>query len=1131
MSEAESALMGAPVPPSPHETSAPSAAYEINGQRVLAAQFYQVACDPRRSVAVEACAGAGKTWMLVSRMLRALLEGAQPHNILAITFTKKAAGEMRERLMHWLADFAKASPEQRARELAVRGLSEAQALSLQEPLGQLYRHLLSQGRPVQIRTFHSWFAALLRHAPMRSLQTLGLPWPYELLEDDTPAVAQVWPRFYAQLNQDAPAHQDFVRLVLQHGRSNVHKALEAALSKRVEFQLADRPAPARSVVAHSVPDAATWMSRKHQPEFTGLSHPLERLLVPAVKAQWLAWAQALGQETNKTPQAAAHAVIDAYASLAADPHETALEAALQTLRQAFFVKTEDRLNSKLSQFPAAQEAALQLQSLCEAQAQHEAWRYQQAMTRLTRMLIACFADLKRERGWVDMNDIELAALHVLTDHEVGAWVQERLDASISHLLIDEFQDTNPLQWHALSAWLSSYVGSAQRPSVFIVGDPKQSIYRFRRAEPQVFKDAQKFIQKLGGDLLSCDHTRRNAQAVIDVLNESFQQAQQDREFEDFRAHTTDAQQLGRVGRLPPVPRPQRSADALLHWRDSLTQPREQAEETLRSLECQQAAHFVAAQLQAGCRAQDIMILARKRDRLSAMHLALRALGIPANLAEKKDLASAPEIQDLVALLDVLVSTPHNLSLARALKSPLWGLGDEALMLLALCSRQHQQASWWQVLLNLEQYSQDLRASQADAIDQSLITTLRQVAAQLVHWQSLLHTLPPHDALSRLFEEGDVVAKFVAAAPPTLRDAVQANLQALLSASLQVDGARFLTPYALVRALKAGGIQAPQRPLSQAVQLLTVHGAKGLEAPCVLLLDTDAKPSNPPTMGVLIDWPGTQAAPQALVFLPSEKTGCPSAQALLAHEQAARAREELNSLYVAMTRAKNQLVLSSVVPYQNAKSTWWQRLSACSLEEVSVSASTPETTAPHAASKTASRSAPEIKVLPALTRLPDMGPKAVAVDEEAALSSRMGQAMHRLLEWAGLGAFEVSPAQCRQAGREFNLSDAQMQEVAARAHAILRGEGAWAWDPQRVAWQANEVPLVVEGQLQRIDRLVKLKQGPWWVIDYKSATDPQSHQDLLRQLRRYRDAVAQLHPGQDIQAAFFNALGQVQVMPR
>ena len=121
------------------------------------------------------------------------------------------------------------------------------------------------------------------------------------------------------------------------------------------------------------------------------------------------------------------------------------------------------------------------------------------MSRLARLLIEEFAALKRERGWVDMNDVERAAQMMLADPVLSGWVQERLDARVKHLLIDEFQDTNPLQWQALYAWLSGYAGAGgSAPSVFIVGDPKQSIYRFRRAEPQVFRAAQAFVVEASG---------------------------------------------------------------------------------------------------------------------------------------------------------------------------------------------------------------------------------------------------------------------------------------------------------------------------------------------------------------------------------------------------------------------------------------------------------------------------------------------------------------------------------------------------------------------------------------------------------------------------------------------------------
>ena len=109
------------------------------------------------------------------------------------------------------------------------------------------------------------------------------------------------------------------------------------------------------------------------------------------------------------------------------------------------VADEDRLTQHLRKFVPAQEAEALLQSLCAAARQHEAWQHHQRLLRLSRCLLAEYAALKRERGWVDMNDVEDAARRLLGDAELSGWLQQRLDARVRHLLIDEFQDTNPLQ--------------------------------------------------------------------------------------------------------------------------------------------------------------------------------------------------------------------------------------------------------------------------------------------------------------------------------------------------------------------------------------------------------------------------------------------------------------------------------------------------------------------------------------------------------------------------------------------------------------------------------------------------------------------------------------------------------------
>jgi ATP-dependent helicase/nuclease subunit A len=216
-----------------------------------------------------------------------------------------------------------------------------------------------------------------------------------------------------------------------------------------------------------------------------------------------------------------------------------------------------------------------------------------------------------------------------------------------------------------------------------VGDPKQSIYRFRRAEPQVFEEAKYFVrQGLQGDSLSCDHTRRNTPAVLDTVNAVFTPLQAQGDFVGFRTHTTDAASVGRVLRLPRIDKDVASApaDVASVWRSSLTQGRNVQEETRKVLECRQAAQWLAAELARGAlQASDVMVLARKRERLSLLKAELDALHIAAQFAEKTELADLPAVRDLLALIDALVSPQHNLSLAQALKSPIFGVDDAALV--------------------------------------------------------------------------------------------------------------------------------------------------------------------------------------------------------------------------------------------------------------------------------------------------------------------------------------------------------------------------------------------------------------------------------------------------------------------
>jgi ATP-dependent helicase/nuclease subunit A len=1091
------------------QSTARQAAYALNGQPCSREAFYAAACDPQRPIVVQACAGAGKTWMLVSRIVRALLAGAQPHEILAITFTKKAAGEMRSRLQEWLHEFSQADDAQLGKELESRGISSQIGLSanrdVREALSNLYQKNLQSTRPVQIRTFHSWFAALLSSAPIAVLEALQLPFNYELLEDDAQAVDLVWPRFYELLQKDEALHRVYREAVADAGRWGVQEALSNALAKRVEFALAD----AVGVVARSIEPFS-----KRFPEMAHLDDPLHKLVDEISSLQEAA--KLLGAAPQKSFSAKG---VELEIALSAQSWKD-VPLCLLT-KEGEPRKFSDKIEG-IEKIRAAQALCVRIQA---ASAQHGAWLHQQRMTQLMRGLLACFNDLKRSRSWVDMGDLERAAQHLLSDDQLAGWVQQRLDAQIKHLLIDEFQDTNPLQWQALQSWLSGYAGAGgQPPSVFIVGDAKQSIYRFRRAEPQVFAAATRFVcDGLGGTLLSCDHTRRNATGVVNVVNALMLQAATEQPY-DFRVHTTESDKTGRVIQLPLSPQPEKAPeDAELIWRDTLNEPRDEPEEHAVDTECQMAARWVAKQIASGLQASEIMVLARQRSRLARMRDALRSLGIESQIAEKTALIEQPEVQDVVALLDALISPSNDLALARALKSPLLGWSDQQLIGLALEAKQTKE-SWFATLQKNERLAQVEYGLEADF---ALKTTM-----QLQRAQHLFQTLPPHDALSTVYDEWQVIERCMAAAPAPLRSRVSLSLQALLQAALQASGGRFLTPHAWVRQLKSAALKTPQAAASElAVRLMTVHGAKGLEAHTVLLLDSNTAAKRGKSLDVLVDWPGEESAPQIFAFLRSEASGPECVRPALAHDQQQREREEMNALYVAMTRAREQLVISGHEVSKPDSSCPWMRFEA--LKAADSDAIEDAWHGDFAVPAAFGNSEAQIHFLMQKLPLAQTGraqsaiksivkPASNTIDDTA---SRIGQAMHRLLELYRPG-IDLA-AMSNRVAADFQLSSEQASQALQAAQTITQGEAAWVWDAAQIDWQANEVELIAQGQPLRLDRLVKhTATQTWWVLDYKSNPAPQRVAELTAQITLYKDAVKAAYPQAQAKAAFITAQGKL-----
>jgi ATP-dependent helicase/nuclease subunit A len=1072
-------------------------AYQANGRAVERGQFYALACDPQRSVVVEACAGAGKTWMLVSRMLRALLEGAHPQEILAITFTRKAAGEMRQRLNDWLREFAApgVTDERRAQELVLRGMSPTRAAQLAGDLAQLHERVLCSGRTVQISTFHAWFSQLLRAAPLELLAELGLQSGMALIEELDDHREEVFRRFHTALLRDESGADDYRTLVHRRGRSQVRKWLEAALNKRVELELADEA----GTLDDSVPPADT----------EGGS-PCAALLGEGWKSTLRELAIELAKGGVKAQDAATGLVM-------ALGHAHA-DAVFSHAWRALFTAS-DTPRKQLGKVPELPRIQAELECVFKNLQQHEAHDEHRRMVRLSRVLGAEFAAYKRARGLADMADLERCALAMLRDATLSGWVQERLDSRIRHLLIDEFQDTSPLQWHALHSWLDAYAGagggaSGQRPpGVFIVGDPKQSIYRFRGAEPRVFDAARRFVADgLGGDVLACDHTRRNAPEILTALNHVFLRAVEQGDYDGFRAHTTEVLPIASAGvrALPPVERAAitkgQGADPTV-WRDSLTTPRHEPEEVLRQQEAHRVAQAIRELVANGnARPGEIYVLCRTRASLRLAARELQALHIPHAASEDFALMDAIEARDLIAVLDVLASPQHDLSLAQALRSPLFSAPDDALIALASIAKP---GGWWRALTEREHDDHP---------------TLQRAARLMSTWRAAAEHLPPHDLLDRIVSEGDYRERVAATVPAEQRLTALDAIDALLAQALMLDGARYSTPYNFVRALKRRAIRVAAPVQLDAVQLLTVHGAKGLEAKVVFVMDVQPESPRAETVTLLVDWPVDAEAPQRCAFIYSASRCPPALAAAMAHELAARQREELNGLYVAMSRARELLVFSRTEPRSVATGSWWSRV-----EDVS------QPWEPrHATALTdADAQVPiELPALPTWTGALADGARSADATESANeddAASRLGQAVHRVLEWAATASRSaLDPRQLADAAaREFNAPAAEVVRISG---AILANPACRVFfDDAALGWAGNEVPVADAGDLLRIDRLVALDEPEgrvWWVLDYKISLRPGEQQVYREQLLRYRSAVQRLQPGDAVRCGLIDGAGRL-----
>lgn len=1080
-------------------------AYEVNGDPVDAAQFIAVACDPARSVAVEACAGSGKTWLLVARMLRLLLSGTEPSELLAITFTRKAAQEMRERLIHLLRELA-LKPDGAVRTLLLeRGVPERELANAMPLARGLYERVLASGQSLSIDTFHSWFARLLQLAPLSS----GVPHGYALAENSGEMMTEAYNGLMQSLDQPdmAPVRAALMALYEQVGDWNTKRLLDAFAGKRAEWW-----------AARERGDPLAWLRA-----LCNADQPDPRLSVwesePLQQAIWQV-AALLGQGAKRNQE---RSVLIEQA-LTEGPSVAAFE---QLLAQFCDEKGEPKGNDhKRGKLLAAIERDLgdggvtlfeaiagalttALWGLQRQSREGLVLALNEALFTVGAAYLERYQALKAERRVFDFSDLEWQAWRLLNNEEHAAYLQSRLDARYSHILLDEFQDTNPLQWSIVRAWLSAYGAEAAQPSVFIVGDPKQSIYRFRRAEPRVFAAATAMLAAQGADVLRTNQTRRNGTAIVDLLNASLAANP------IYAPQTTLAGCPGTVWRLPLVQAAAPVAVAIdgFMLRDPLTMPRAEEEDARRLEEGRAVAAAIVEAMQAidSTRYSDVMLLVKKRTNLAAYESALREAGVPFLSDRRGGLLQSLEIGDLIALLGFLMTPGDNRALAHVLKSPIMDASDEDLIALAA----RTEASWWQRLQAMAETGASDALHRADAL--------------LQRWLAIAPRLPVHDLLDRILDEGDLAARYVQAAAPLARGKVLGNIEAFTALALNLDAGRYPSLPKFIDALRVlqNGLdnEAPDEAnvdaAVDAVRIMTIHSAKGLEARIVVMMDANHSEPARDDVGILCDWPQDADTPRHFsAFARQDERGV-ARDFLFEEEQGFRMQEDWNLLYVAATRAKDLLIVSGVAGLRGARAdgvvegSWYDRLGTAPLLEPGTRAlpGLPGREQPFSLTLFA----PE--AMPASAKAPTVEVSTVAIDE--------GVALHGLLERVTEdGAWPVDLPEPEVIARWLGCSAALAEVARLHAGVILsQPELRRFFDPALYREARNEMDVIADGRLMRLDRVV-IFDDEIWILDYKRAFLDIERAAYGAQLAQYRAALRPVFQDRKLRSALITVDGRL-----
>ena len=1104
------------------------------------------AADPARSVFVTANAGSGKTSTLVNRVARLLLGGAAPSAILCVTYTKAAAAEMQDRLFQTLGDWAVMDDLKLSAALAKLDDSDPGALNparLSEAR-RLFARALETPGGLKIQTIHAFCEKLLRRFPIEA----GVSPRFTVLENE------------AAIALSHAAREDLARAALTDaegpiGEAYSHFAVELdwgrfqdllALIENKRAELTDYVARVANGRAPG-PYVLTGADPQKTPE--DIEADFLRWLSPA---EWAACADGLAS-SGKNDQKMADRM------RAAMPPDTTLSA-----MKAIFFDSKGTAREKFGAKAAPPSsttylANVQLKYLAALDQLRAAKVADDTIKLLTlaNAHAALYEAAKTAHGALDFSDLVARTVELLTVRSTAAWVLYKLDGGVDHVLIDEAQDTAPEQWAIMRALTGEFftVPDTDR-TVFAVGDEKQSIYSFQGARPERLRQEAQVYDSLitgaGGDFQGVElaTSYRSTDAVLTFVDEVFSPPERTCALVGEDVASIPPHIASRTGQPGAVELWPLFVDEAPPERDAWTDPVDQeGTASARKRMAQTLALEIKRQVETGavvfdkdgtprpCGYGDFLILVRRRDAtFEEIIRALKAAGAPVAGADRLKLSQHIVFDDLKALARFALFPGDDLTVAEVLRGPFCDVDEDSLFELA--GLKDRKGLWRELKRRAGE-----RPEWSGALD--LLRAARGV-----------RDLDPFGFFSRLLNRVDATgrsgrARILTRLGREAEEAVDETLNQVLAAEGR-GGTDLETCLALLEAADVEVKRELEGPRGE-VRVMTVHGAKGLEAPVVILPDTTmkAKAQGPSLMPV-----ATESGEAWLMCPGSSKEDCPASADARAAREARVGDESLRLLYVALTRARDRVIVMGRGSKRAPEAgDWWSVIeetfnrlgdqvreldggvrcygadpdslpAAVAVAEMRAEAPAWARTNPprDAAARFASPSQMQEQ-----KRIPAPSPLARGEGPGAGLGRfRRGDLIHRLLErLPDLPSPDRPDAARRMLARERDLTEDQRAEMIAAAFGVLDdarfapvfGPGSRA--EVALTGTAPDLPggVSISG---RIDRLVVTPERVL-VVDFKSNRPAPDHVEdadpaYVLQMATYAAVLRRLYPDRAVEAA-------------